>query len=99
MSIGNKRYRMGSRRFFYEIHEKASVVYMTAADDRGSAYRQNYGVRDASWKLLSRGANFVISLLLIPAPIGYSQKAEKILTDVLADRCTFTSMCIKPFAT
>jgi mRNA interferase RelE/StbE len=33
------RYRIGSWRFFYEIHEKEKIVYMTVADHRGHAYR------------------------------------------------------------
>jgi mRNA interferase RelE/StbE len=32
------RYRIGAWRFFYEIDEKARIVYMTAASHRGSAY-------------------------------------------------------------
>lgn len=32
------RYRIGSWRFFYEIDEKARIVFMTAASHRGSAY-------------------------------------------------------------
>lgn len=33
------RYRIGAWRFFYEIDEKGKVVYLTAADHRGRAYR------------------------------------------------------------
>jgi mRNA interferase RelE/StbE len=32
------RYRIGAWRFFYEIDEKARIVYMIAASHRGSAY-------------------------------------------------------------
>lgn len=33
------RYRVGSWRFFYEIDEKAHIVFMTAASPRRDAYR------------------------------------------------------------
>lgn len=33
------RCRIGAWRFFYEIDEKNQIVYMTAADHRGQAYR------------------------------------------------------------
>lgn len=32
------RYRIGNWRFFYEIDEQKRMVFMTAADNRGSAY-------------------------------------------------------------
>ena len=32
------RYRIGDYRFFYEIDDKRKIVFMTAADSRGSAY-------------------------------------------------------------
>jgi mRNA interferase RelE/StbE len=32
------RYRIGAWRFFYEIDERAHVVFLTAASHRGSAY-------------------------------------------------------------
>lgn len=32
------RYRIGDYRFFYEIDEKESMVYMTAADARKDSY-------------------------------------------------------------
>ena len=32
------RYRIGDYRFFYEIDEKESIVYMTAADARKDSY-------------------------------------------------------------
>ena len=33
------RYRIGAWRFFYEIEESERIVFMTAADHRGAAYR------------------------------------------------------------
>lgn len=33
------RYRIGSYRFFYEIDERACIVYMVAADSRKDSYR------------------------------------------------------------
>ena len=33
------RYRIGTWRFFYEINEREKLVFMTAADHRGQAYR------------------------------------------------------------
>ena len=33
------RYRIGAWRFFYEINEREKLVFMTAADHRGRAYR------------------------------------------------------------
>ncbi len=33
------RYRIGAWRFFYEINERDKIVFMTAADHRGRAYR------------------------------------------------------------
>ncbi len=32
------RYRIGSYRFFYEIDEQKKIVFLTAADNRQSAY-------------------------------------------------------------
>ena len=32
-------YRIGAWRFFYEINEKEKIVFMTAADHRGRAYK------------------------------------------------------------
>lgn len=34
------RYRVGSWRFFYELDEKAKIIYMTAADHRSRAYKK-----------------------------------------------------------
>ncbi len=34
------RYRVRSWRFFYEINEQEKIVYLTAADHRGRAYRR-----------------------------------------------------------
>ncbi len=33
------RYRIGSYRFFYEVDEKESIVYMLAVDARKDSYR------------------------------------------------------------
>lgn len=33
------RYRIGAWRFFYEINEREKIVFITAADHRGRAYR------------------------------------------------------------
>ncbi len=32
------RYRIGNHRFFYTVDDRKKVVFMTAADTRGSAY-------------------------------------------------------------
>ena len=32
------RYRIGAYRFFYEIHEKEKIVFLTASDHRSRAY-------------------------------------------------------------